>query len=57
MTNVPDYFGSMEAINREALRVLKLMGYEDVKRVTPSVGPEQEYWPYPDYGDILYSVK
>ncbi len=35
---------SMEAINREALRVLKLMGYEDVKRVTPSVGPEQEYF-------------
>ena len=34
----------MEAINREALRVLKLMGYEDVKRVTPSVGPEQEYF-------------
>ncbi|MBE6724162.1 MAG: glutamine synthetase type III [Ruminococcaceae bacterium] len=35
---------SMEAINREALRILKLFGNTDVKRVTTSVGPEQEYF-------------
>ena len=32
---------SMEALNRQALRVLKLFGSEEVKHVTPSVGPEQ----------------
>ena len=35
---------SMEAINRQALRILKLFGNTDVKRVTTSVGPEQEYF-------------
>ena len=35
---------SMEALNRQALRVLKLFGNEAVKHVTPSVGPEQEYF-------------
>lgn len=35
---------SMEAINKQALRVLKLFGNEDVERVTTSVGPEQEYF-------------
>lgn len=35
---------SMEAINREALRVLKLFGDEDVTRVYTTVGPEQEYF-------------
>ncbi|MDD6200723.1 MAG: glutamine synthetase III [Firmicutes bacterium] len=35
---------SMEALNRQALRVLKLFGNEDVRRVTTSVGPEQEYF-------------
>ena len=35
---------SMQALNKQALRVLKLFGNEDVKRVTPSVGPEQEYF-------------
>ncbi|MCR4906763.1 MAG: glutamine synthetase III [Clostridiales bacterium] len=35
---------SMEAINREALRILRLFGNTDVKRVTTSVGPEQEYF-------------
>ena len=35
---------SMQAINREALRVLKLFGNEDVKHVATSVGPEQEYF-------------
>ena len=35
---------SMEAINRQALRVLKLFGNEDVKGVKTTVGPEQEYF-------------
>ena len=35
---------SMEAINRQALRILRLFGNTDVKRVTTSVGPEQEYF-------------
>ncbi|MGI5873659.1 MAG: glutamine synthetase III [Bacillota bacterium] len=35
---------SMEALNKQALRVLKLFGVENVGRVTPSVGPEQEYF-------------
>ncbi len=35
---------SMEALNRQALRVLKLFGNGDVARVTTSVGPEQEYF-------------
>ncbi len=35
---------SMEAINTQALRILKLFGNTTSKRVTPSVGPEQEYF-------------
>ncbi len=35
---------SMEAINTQALRVLRLFGNKDVQRVTTSVGPEQEYF-------------
>lgn len=35
---------SMEAINKEALRILKLFGNQDVKRVITTVGPEQEYF-------------
>ncbi|MCQ2460026.1 MAG: glutamine synthetase III, partial [Ruminococcus sp.] len=35
---------SMEAINKQALRVLRLFGNEDVKCVRTSVGPEQEYF-------------
>ena len=35
---------SMEAISAQAVRILKLFGHEDVKRVTTSVGPEQEYF-------------
>ena len=35
---------SMQALNRQALRVLKLFGNEDVKHVSTSVGPEQEYF-------------
>ncbi len=35
---------SMEAINKQALRIIKLFGYDDVKRVNVTVGPEQEYF-------------
>ncbi len=35
---------SMEALERQALRILKLFGNEDVHRVTSTVGPEQEYF-------------
>ena len=35
---------SMDALNKQALRILKLFGNEDVKRVTSTVGPEQEYF-------------
>ncbi len=35
---------SMQALNKQAVRVLKLFGNEDVKRVYPTVGPEQEYF-------------
>ena len=35
---------SMEALNVQALRILKLFGNDSVKRVTSSVGPEQEYF-------------
>ncbi len=35
---------SMEALNKQALRILRLFGNDTVKRVTSSVGPEQEYF-------------
>ena len=35
---------SMEAINTQALRLLRLFGNTTSKKVTPSVGPEQEYF-------------
>ena len=35
---------SMDAINRQALRIVRLFGYKDVKRVNTTVGPEQEYF-------------
>ena len=35
---------SMEALNKQALRILKLFGKTDVKCVRTSVGPEQEYF-------------
>ena len=35
---------SMEAINDQALRLLRLFGNTTSKKVTPSVGPEQEYF-------------
>ena len=35
---------SMEALNKQAVRILKLFGRLDATRVTPTVGPEQEYF-------------
>ena len=35
---------SMEALNVQSLRLLKLFGNTTSKKVTPSVGPEQEYF-------------
>ncbi len=35
---------SMDAINKQALRIVKLFGHTDVKRVNTTVGPEQEYF-------------
>ena len=35
---------SMEALSRQAVRILKLFGRDDVTRVVPTVGPEQEYF-------------
>ena len=35
---------SMEALNVQALRILKLFGRSDAKRVYTTVGPEQEYF-------------
>ena len=35
---------SMEAINRQAMRILRLFGNDNVKCVKTSVGPEQEYF-------------
>ena len=38
---------SMQALNKQALRILKLFGNTDVKCVRTSVGPEQEYFLIP----------
>ena len=51
---------SMEALNRQALRVLRLFGNQEVRRVTTSVGPEQEYFLvdkalYAQRKDLLYT--
>ena len=35
---------SMEAINEQSLRLIRLFGNMTSKKVTPSVGPEQEYF-------------
>ncbi len=35
---------SMEALSKQAVRLLRLFGYDDVKKVSCSVGPEQEYF-------------
>ncbi len=34
----------MEALNKQALRILRLFGNDSVKRIHTSVGPEQEYF-------------
>ena len=51
---------SMEALNKQALRILKLFGNDDVKRITTSVGPEQEYFlvdkaMYDKRKDLIYT--
>lgn len=51
---------STEALNRQALRVLKLFGNEDVTHVHTTVGPEQEYFLvdaeiYNQRKDLLYT--
>ena len=51
---------SMEALNKQALRVLRLFGNTDVRRVTTSVGPEQEYFlidkaMYDKRRDLIYT--
>ena len=35
---------SMQALDKQAVRILKLFGNEDVNRVITTVGPEQEYF-------------
>lgn len=35
---------SMSALNKEALRILKLFGHTDISKVITTVGPEQEYF-------------
>ena len=35
---------SMDALNRQALRILRILGDKTTKRVTTTVGPEQEYF-------------
>ena len=38
---------SMEVLNKQALRILRLFGNDSAKRVVSSVGPEQEYFLIP----------
>jgi len=38
---------SMEALNKQALRILRLFGNDTAKCVRPTVGPEQEYFLIP----------
>ncbi|MFP4457219.1 MAG: glutamine synthetase III [Clostridia bacterium] len=35
---------SMEVLEKETIRLMKLIGFENVKSVTPNVGAEQEYF-------------
>ena len=51
---------SMEAINTQALRLLRLFGNTTSKKVTPSVGPEQEYFlvdaeKFEERKDLIYT--
>ena len=51
---------SMQAINKQALRILKLFGNENVKNIKTTVGPEQEYFLvdkkyYEQRKDLIYT--
>ncbi|MDF2888329.1 MAG: glutamine synthetase catalytic region [Lacrimispora sp.] len=51
---------SMEAVDEQALRILRLFGNTTSKRVSPSVGPEQEYFivdheKYLQRKDLIYA--
>lgn len=51
---------SMEAINEQSLRLLRLFGNTTSKKVTPSVGPEQEYFlvdaaKFQERKDLIYT--
>ncbi len=51
---------SMEAINRQAMRIVKLFGYDDVTSIKTTVGPEQEYFLidkkyYEQRKDLIYT--
>ena len=51
---------SMERMNTEAVKILNLLGKEDVTRVTTTVGPEQEYFlidkdAYDQREDLIYT--
>ena len=50
----------MQAVNEQALRILRLFGNTTAKRVVPSVGPEQEYFivdraKYLQRKDLIYT--
>lgn len=51
---------SMEAINEQALRLIRLFGNTTSRKVTPSVGPEQEYFlvdakKFQERKDLIYT--
>ncbi len=51
---------SMEAINEQSIRLLRLFGNTTSKKVTPSVGPEQEYFlvdakKFQERKDLIYT--
>ena len=51
---------SMEAVNRESLRLIRLLGNKTSKKVTPYVGAEQEYFlvdrkKYLDRMDLIFT--
>ena len=51
---------SMEAINKQALRILKLFGHDEIISVKTTVGPEQEYFLvdqkyYEQRKDLIYT--
>ena len=51
---------SMQALEKQALRILRLFGNDDAKRVITTVGPEQEYFLideklYAERPDLIYT--